>query len=77
MWPEDFLKLLLTPGLDFVVTYEGNVSNSVIVETVENFICRCEISIASRAAPCNISQHESQFDIFTSLIGDDPVNRSL
>ena len=75
--PENLLKLLLTPGLDFVITYDGNVSNSVITEAVEDFLRRVEISIAAGTAPCNISQYESQLDIITFLIVDDPVNGSL
>jgi len=75
--PKDILKLFLTPYLNFVIAYDGNVSNSVITEAVEDFLRHAEISIASGATPRNISQNESQFDIFTFLIVDDPVNGGL
>ena len=75
--PEDLLKLFLAPELDFIITDDGNVSNSVIAEAIEYFLCCVEISIASGAAPRNISQYEGQFDVFTFLIADDPVNGSL
>ena len=73
---KDLMKFFLGTFLYFVVTYDGNIRDTCMIQTAKYCSCRSQVSVPSGAAPSNIPNNKHQFYCLLFFIVDYPVDGS-